>query len=105
MENRPYVKIYDANGEVTNPITKHNPHLNVSMSRSQRKEAIGSKRHRGNNKGNAIVVVGTVKYFKYLQVIPMYVAKVKDAIVCGVKESYTVRVFAGNKTIEHSIAR
>ena len=105
MKNRPYVKIYDSDGYVINPISKHYPYLNVSMNRSQRKGAKGSNRHKGNNKGNSIVVVGTVKYFKYLQVIPMYVVKVKDAIACGVKESYTVKVFAGNKTIKHSVAR
>lgn len=84
--NIPYVKQYNELGDVRNPITVDRPYLNPNPGR---KALNGSKRHRGNNKGHAIVVVGNVKYFKSYQAIPL---------ICNGR-------VVGSRTIEHSIAR
>lgn len=95
MKNKPYVKKYDDKGNVIDPVTKHRPYFSIGPNRSQRK-AGKLTRHRGNNRGNAIVVVGSLKYFKTFQVVPentIFVKKTKEYKVIP------------SRTIEHSVSR
>lgn len=87
--NQPYVKQLNGKGQVVNLITKDNPYLNYYENRSSKKLKIRNQRHRGNNKGYAIVIVGTMKYFKSLQVIPVFIKG----------------IFKGNRVIEHSLTK
>lgn len=36
--NVPYVKVYDADGNIANPITRSNPYVNVNSGRRRRRE-------------------------------------------------------------------
>lgn len=48
MKNTPYVKEYDANGILLNPITKDQPHINMLPS----VRGIGRKRRAFNNRAS-----------------------------------------------------
>lgn len=65
--NTPYVKEYDANGVVTNPITKDNPYLHQYPNRKARKNR--QPRFMGNNKGVNLLLMGKFGEFKYLKVM------------------------------------
>ncbi len=54
-----YIKKYDSNGLVANPITKEEPYLNYGENRKARRFR---QRKSNNRKGNGLVVAGTVKY-------------------------------------------
>lgn len=62
--NKPYVKQYDENGLVSNPITKTKPFLNSEPNRSARRHIGG--REMGNKKGISLVVtkIGRCKFLK-----------------------------------------
>lgn len=62
--NKPYVKQYDENGLVYNPITKSKPFLSKSPNRSTRRYNGG--REMGNKKGISLVVtkIGRYKFLK-----------------------------------------
>lgn len=54
-----YIKQYDNNGLVANPITKEQPFINVGMPRKVRRRR---ERKSNNRKGHGLVVHGTIKY-------------------------------------------
>lgn len=68
-KNIPYVKQFDENNEVVNKITKDKALVNIYPNRKQRREHLNQPRHRGNNKGNALTVIGKWKYKKVQQLI------------------------------------
>lgn len=68
MKNEPYFKV-ERDGKVLNPITKNNPFLHDSPNRRERREHLNQPRHRGNNKGIALTVIGKWKYNKFQQLI------------------------------------
>jgi len=65
--NKPYVKEYDENGNVTNEITKANPFLAKHPNRKQRKESMKKKRFMGNKKGISLTVLKTGKFRRHIQ--------------------------------------
>lgn len=54
-----YIKQYDSNGLVANPITKEQPFINIGKSRRERRF---SQRKSNNRKGDGLVVFGNMKY-------------------------------------------
>lgn len=62
-----YIKKYDNNGLVTNPITKEQPYINSGMNRKQRRI---TQRKSNNRKGDGLVVTGGLKYRIVKQHIP-----------------------------------
>lgn len=64
--NKPYIKIYDADGVLTNPI--HGSLISKFPNRQQRRYT--APRFRGNQKGNSLTVVGRSAYHRVIQVTP-----------------------------------
>lgn len=69
MSNKPYVKQFDENGFITNPITEANPYLHKGANRSSRREPLQSRPFIGNGKQFPLAILGKFKYHKYIQVI------------------------------------
>lgn len=65
-KNKPYVKEYDENGILVNPITKENPFSNVAPSNRGNNR---KSRFMGNTSGAKLVVGRAFKYRKSIQVI------------------------------------
>lgn len=63
--NKPYVKILDNNGIVTNPINKE--YISVFPNRSERR--LLPARFKKQNKGINLIIVGKFKYRKIIQEI------------------------------------
>lgn len=66
-----YKKIYDANGILTNPITKDSPFVNAGTSRSQRR-AKQRPFNNSNKLSNVVTRIGTTKqgrgiFLRYIQ--------------------------------------
>ncbi|HYD91834.1 MAG TPA: hypothetical protein VEA37_10155 [Flavobacterium sp.] len=64
-----YIKQYDSNGLVANPITKEQPFINVGKSRRERRF---TQRKSNNRKGDGLVVFGRLKYRIVKQVTPPF---------------------------------
>lgn len=79
IKNIPYVKQYDADGVLTNPITTGitNPFPN----RAERRAELTSKPFKGNKKGISLTVVnngvGSIKYERVQQLISLGNGKFK----------------------------
>ena len=69
MKNVPYVKQFDKEGLITNPITKHTPYLHEYKNSREQKLDTHPKRFQGNGKNYPLVVLGTFKFLKCLQVV------------------------------------
>ena len=65
--NIPYVKIYDENGILKNPIV--GSFLNPFKNRSQRREVKQKNRFFGNGKNLPLTVTKTVKYLRRIQIV------------------------------------
>lgn len=68
MKNIPYVKSYDENGVLTNPITKSNPYVNRFPNRATRKKR--EPRFKGNGKNCSLTIIGNKAYYRVAQFIP-----------------------------------
>lgn len=58
--SKPYVKRYDAQGVLLNPITKHEPYMSTEPNRAAGR--MQQPRFRDNHKGISLVIVGTTKF-------------------------------------------
>lgn len=67
--NTPYIKQVDANGIVTNPITKEQPFLTVNSNRSRENRRANKPRFFGNHKGVSITTTKQYAYFRMVQII------------------------------------
>jgi len=65
--NKPYVKQYDKNGIVINPII--GSYVNEFNNRRVRREVINEKRFYGESKNHHLTVVKTMKYNRHKQII------------------------------------
>jgi len=63
--NKPYVKMYDKNGEVKNPI--QGSYLHKLENRMMRREKRNTHRFMGCSKSIPLTVVGSVKYRRLIQ--------------------------------------
>lgn len=73
MKNTPYVKVYDENGVVVNPIVEK---LETKFpNRRQRRQK--PARFRRQNKGINLSIVGRFKYQRYIQEIILPTGKIK----------------------------
>lgn len=90
-----YIKKYDENGLVTNPITKENPYL-THGNRSQRRQ----KQRKSNNRaGHGLVVAGSVKYRIVKQHTPVYKTIMLDTVI----GKQPKRIKTGNRLIINSV--
>lgn len=64
-----YTKVYNEQGELTNPITKNNPFISGASQRTQKRSYMKSERFKGNGKNHPLTVVKTLKYLRHVQVI------------------------------------
>lgn len=94
MVNQPYVKEYGKDGKVRNPITKENPYLHPFKSRSEFRAEKRNYRFKSNKKGISLSVIGTFKYKKVMQRVPLYQYP---------KDPFKGEVI-GYKTVNHSIS-
>lgn len=78
-KNIPYVKEYDTEGKLTNPIEKR--FTNPFPNRSERRAELTSKPFKGNKKGISLTVVnkgmGSIKYERVQQLISLGNGKFK----------------------------
>lgn len=78
-KNIPYVKEYDADGVLTNPIEKK--FTNPFPNRSERRAELRSKPFKGNKKGISLTVInngmGSAKYERVQQLISLGNGKFK----------------------------
>ncbi len=66
--NTPYVKKFDKNGNLVNPIVgSYNSLENYPQNRAQRRKK--DTRFRGNTKGVSLTIVKTEKYKRVIQII------------------------------------
>jgi len=65
--NTPYVKQYDKNGVLLNPIV--GGYYHEFPNRAERRRAAHPKRFRGNHKGISLTVNQNVKYRRVMQVV------------------------------------
>ena len=66
--NKPYVKSFDENGVLLNPITKENPYINAYPNRASRRKR--EPRFRGNQNGSSLTIIGNQAYHRVIQFIP-----------------------------------
>lgn len=71
--NVPYVKRFDENGNVTNPIVNY--YVSPNRNRRDRRAGLQKNRFRGNKKHrdgkcNSMTVIGIDRYIRFMQVIP-----------------------------------
>jgi hypothetical protein len=64
--NTPYVKKYDKNGKVINPITMYIPD---GENRKKRREKNSTHKFMNNRKGMPLTVVGKFKFIRHIQLI------------------------------------
>jgi hypothetical protein len=81
--NIPYIKEYNENGELVNPLLRTT--LHKFPNRRQRRAELATKRFKGNKKGISLTVYNNMKYERTRQVV-----KQKDGTI---------------KTIEHYLIR
>lgn len=65
--NVPYVKQFDKNGVVTNPILKG--YFNEFQNRKERRAGMQKKRFYGESNNLHLTVIGTVRYLRFKQTI------------------------------------
>lgn len=69
MTNQPYVKEYNDQGELTNPIKGSFPTADPNNSRSNRRAIKSNSRFKGNKKGISLTVGRKFKYRREVQLI------------------------------------
>lgn len=74
-QNKPYVKQYDANGNVSNPIK--GSYLNKHPNRKERRKHLNHPPFIGNSKGTPMTIFKTLRYMRVVQVITDKEGKVK----------------------------
>jgi len=86
--NKPYVKQYNEQGLISNPIV--GSYKSTSPNRRQRRELEYNKPFIGNKKGISLVVVkiGALSFQKYKKVVQ--VVKMKDGSIKRINQSYLV---------------
>jgi hypothetical protein len=67
--NIPYIKQFDANGNIINPITRENLYINNGSNRRQRSEIVQPQRFHGESKNHHLTVLGLDKYERKRQLI------------------------------------
>ena len=75
-KNIPYVKIFNSEGKLANPITKYSPYINYFMNRSDRKKLIKkATNHPTNNKKGTRVIITPFALGKFLKtyVVKQYI--------------------------------
>ena len=77
--NKPYVKQFNENGEIANPI--NGAYLHSFKNREKRREPLQKNPFMGNSKGWKITVTVNSKYYRYVQtVFEKYTGKVLKRI-------------------------
>lgn len=76
--NTSYVKQYDANGRVINPIVGDLIHQ--FPNRRQRKQSLKKQRFYGESKNTHLTVSGNVKFFRVKQIIKLKLNGIKKTI-------------------------
>lgn len=66
--NKPYVKEYNALGEVSNPITKSNPYISGQSQRSATREIYNKVPFHGTGKNFPLTVTKNAKYLRFTQI-------------------------------------
>lgn len=82
--NTPYVKSYNEQGILTNPIDKL--YLNQFPNRAARRQAKNETPFRGNGKNYPLTVIGNVRYLRAVQVIHQKdgsVKRINHYVPCG----------------------
>lgn len=84
IRNTPYVRQYDQNGTLLNPILKGQPYYHEHRNRAQR-------RYKEPNYSVGMTVLSRARFMRFRQQVPVYIGKGKD------------RVFSHFKWIQHYI--
>ena len=78
MENKPYVKQFDVNGKLLNPITKSNPYFSVFDNRKKRHTK--EKRFNNNRNSYPLTVFKTDKFVRQIQHIFLKDGSIKSIL-------------------------
>ena len=88
LRNVPYVKIFDSEGNLVNPITKDKPYLNYFMNGRDRRAAVRKEtRNPKNNKKGTRVVITKISPLKFVktwvtkQIIKLSETKAKVRVI------------------------
>lgn len=76
--NKPYVKNYDKNGNLTNPIEKS--YVSMEPNREARRMHLQKNKLHGESGNEHLTVVGTTKYKRYRQLIKLSGSKKNKTI-------------------------
>lgn len=82
--NVPYVKQFDKNGVVTNPISKG--YFNEFQNRKERRAGMQKKRFHGESNNLHLTVIGSARYLRFKQTIryrDMSTKTIEHYILCN----------------------
>jgi hypothetical protein len=93
-KNQPYIKQYDQNGKLLNPLSvyENEEYESKFPNRKQRRAFKNQPRFIGNNKGTKLILIGQYKYKKAVQIV-----NGKDA---GKKVEHYIPCFKSDKKEE-----